>query len=116
MDSERAPEHFGLSISTIAQIRAVFQGMPAIEKVVLYGSRAKGNYRAGSDIDLTLLGRQLTYPLLVKIEGQLDDLLLPYTFDLSLFSQLENQDQIDHIARVGLDFYAKEGAASTATP
>jgi uncharacterized protein len=114
MDSERIREHFGLSDSTIGQIRAVFQGVLAIEKVVLYGSRAKGNYREGSDIDLTMLGRDLTYPLLVKIEGQLDDLLLPYTFDLSLFSQLENQDLIDHIARVGLDFYLKEETSSTA--
>ncbi|MDV3353125.1 nucleotidyltransferase domain-containing protein [Leptothoe sp. ISB3NOV94-8A] len=74
----------------------------------MYGSRAKGNYRPGSDIDLTLMGRDISHEQLLAIEHQLDDLLLPYLFDLSIFSHIENPDVIAHINRVGLTFYEKK--------
>jgi predicted nucleotidyltransferase len=74
---------------------------------VLYGARAKGTHKAGSDIDLTLKGEELTLPLLLKMENELDDLLLPYKFDLSIFHALDNADLIEHINRVGQVFYSK---------
>ena len=95
---------FGLKESTITKINNIFSLYPSIDKVVLYGSRAKGNYRNGSDIDLTIFG-EVTYSQLNQIETQLDDLLLPYTIDLSLFNQMDNVDLIDHINRVGKVFY-----------
>jgi predicted nucleotidyltransferase len=72
---------------------------------VLYGSRAKGNYKNGSDIDLTLMGQGLQTDHLLKIMGELDDLLLPYMIDLSLFHQLTHPELINHIRRVGIVFY-----------
>ncbi|MBD2187944.1 nucleotidyltransferase domain-containing protein [Pseudanabaena mucicola] len=95
---------FGLKESTIDKIIAVFAKYPQIHKVILYGSRAKGNYRKGSDIDLTVIG-EITYTDLAKIEDEIDDLFLPYTFDISIFSDIDNQDLIDHINRVGIVFY-----------
>ncbi len=74
----------------------------------LYGSRAKGNYRDGSDIDLTLMGDALSHAQLNRIETQIDDLLLPYTIDLSLFEHIDNANLIDHIRRVGVVFYARD--------
>lgn len=74
----------------------------------MYGSRAKGTYRAGSDIDLTLFGEALTYIQLDRIETEIDDLLLPYTVDLSLYTQIENTDLLDHIQRVGQVFYQRD--------
>lgn len=96
---------FGLKESTIDRINAVFSQYPDIEKVVLYGSRAKGNYREGSDIDLTLMGDALSHTQLNRIETQIDDLLLPYTIDLSIFKHIDNANLIDHIRRVGVVFY-----------
>ncbi|MEM1252801.1 MAG: nucleotidyltransferase domain-containing protein [Cyanobacteria bacterium P01_H01_bin.21] len=98
---------FGLEESTIEKILGVFLQYTEIERVVLYGSRAKGNYRPGSDIDLTLVGKDLSHKQLLSIEDQLDDLLLPYLFDLSIFSDIEDSDMIAHINRVGLIFYEK---------
>ena len=97
----------GLTDQNVAEIQAVFKSYPKIEKAILYGSRAKGNYREGSDIDLTLQGKDLAYAELVAIEGVLDDLLLPYTIDLSIYQQIDNPDLIEHIKRVGRDFYLK---------
>ena len=100
---------FGLKESTIDRINAVFSQYPDIEKVVLYGSRAKGNYREGSDIDLTLMGGALSNAQLNRIETHIDDLLLPYTIDLSLFESIDNANLIEHIWRVGVIFYERDG-------
>jgi len=98
---------YGLKDKTIEQILAVFCDYPNIEKAVIYGSRAKGNYKTGSDIDLTLYGKDLNVAILHKIETELDDLLLPYKIDLSIFNLLTNAEFIDHILRVGIVFYEK---------
>ncbi len=98
---------FGLKETTIEKICGVFAKYPQIEKAVIYGSRAKGNYKNGSDIDLTLYGPDLTLNILYKIMTEIDDLLLPYMLDLSIFHTLRDPDFIDHIQRVGLVFYEK---------
>ena len=97
----------GLPEATVARIHGVLARFGDVEKAVLYGSRAKGNYRAGSDIDLTLYGPSLNFDRLGTIADALDDLLLPYTIDLSIFEQLENPDLREHIERVGVVFYER---------
>ena len=107
MKLENITNRFGLKEATIEKIITVFSQYPNIQKVLLYGSRAKGNYRNGSDIDLTLIGKNISYAQLSKIDIQIDDLLLPYCFDISIFKDIENLYLIDHINRVGLIFYEK---------
>lgn len=97
----------GLTAKTIAEIRKVFAKYPQIKRAVLYGSRAKGTYRNGSDIDLTLEGENLTLNLLFNIETDLDDLLLPYKIDLSVIHKIQNSDLLKHIEKVGVVFYDK---------
>ena len=91
---------FGLKENTIAQINTVFAQYPQVESVILYGSRAKGNYKPGSDIDLTLTGDEVDLSLIHKIELDLDDLLLPYTIELSAYRHLSNPDLVDHIDHI----------------
>ncbi len=99
---------FGLSLETIASIQSVFEKYSQVNQVLLYGSRAKGNYRNGSDIDLTLLGKDLTLnDTLYPIMDEIDDLDLPYSFDLSIFEQLDDTEFLDHIKRIGLVFYQR---------
>ena len=92
---------------TIKKIFHIFEHCPDIDLVRLYGSRAKGNYHNGSDIDLSIKGDRVSFSQLLKIEMELDDLLLPYKIDISLFRQIKNKDLINHINRVGIDFYRK---------
>lgn len=96
---------FGLKQSTIKKINAIFTHYSAIEQVIVYGSRAKGTEQCGSDIDLTLVGHLLNYDQLIKIETELDDLLLPYKIDLSIYHQIDNSNLIAHIDRVGKVFF-----------
>ncbi len=96
---------YGLKNKHIEAIHSVFAQYPQVEKAILYGSRAMGNYRPGSDIDITLTGSDLTLKILSKIEMDLDDLLLPYKIDLSILKQISNPDLQEHIKRVGIQFY-----------
>ena len=98
---------YGLSDRTLEKIRGVFSHYPEVEKAILYGSRATGGYRNGSDIDLTLCGAALTHSVLSQIDTELDDLLLPYTIDLSIFHQINNSTMVAQIQRVGVNFYEK---------
>lgn len=98
----------GLPHVTLDKLNSVFQQHSAIDTVLVYGSRAKGNYRRGSDIDLTIKGSIIAFSEFMQIEDQIDDLLLPYTVDLSQYAQLSNADLIDHIDRVGVMIYGKD--------
>jgi predicted nucleotidyltransferase len=102
----------GLTSDTVDRIRSVLARFPQVEKAVLYGSRAKGNYKHGSDIDLTLFGSGLNASVLSQISCGLDDLLLPQKIDVSVFAKISHSDLIEHIRRVGLVFYEKQSAAA----
>jgi predicted nucleotidyltransferase len=99
--------NFGLNQETIDSIQSVFKKHIEIEEVIIYGSRAKGNYKPGSDIDLTLKGNDLTFTILSKIYQEIDDLNTPYLFDISIFNELKSADLEEHINRVGKVFYEK---------
>lgn len=97
----------GLTDNTIKELKNIFASYTAIEKIVLYGSRAKGTQRDGSDIDLTFFGKELTLAIIYEIEEKIEELNLPYLFDISLFSHIDNKNLVEHIERVGKVFYEK---------
>ena len=102
---------FGLPQSVIQRINAVLSRYPQVDKAILYGSRAKGNHKNGSDIDLTLYGgTDLSLNVIYRILDDLDELLLPYTIELSIFKDISDRDVIEHIQRVGVMFYDKSEA------
>ena len=99
---------YGLKEATIKRMCDVFAYFPQIEKAIIYGSRAKGSYKNGSDIDLTLQGdKDLTFDVLLKVMNDLDELLLPYTIDLSIFNDITDGEVIEHIQHAGMVFYEK---------
>ncbi len=100
--------NFGLGENIVDSIRDVFAAHPEVDEVVLYGSRAKGNYKVGSDIDLTMKGDAVDFSLLSIISQELYDLPIPYTVDLSIFSNISNANLVEHIQRVGKVFYCKD--------
>jgi len=99
-----AVDKSGLPTVSIKAIQQVFQHYPAIQQAVIYGSRAKRNFHSGSDIYLTLKG-ELGHQQLLRIENELDDLMLPYKIDLSLYRQLDNPALLEHIEQVGRLLY-----------
>jgi len=110
---QQSTEPYGLSIATVQQIQQLLSRFTQIETAILYGSRAKGNYRPGSDIDLTLkTQKQDDLNLLTDVMNTLDDLHLPYGFDISLFQHIKNDSLIEHINRVGVEFFNAKNYAS----
>ncbi len=107
MSIEEKAKKLGLSAKTLQKLCTVLQAHPNISQAIIYGSRAKGNFRIGSDIDLTLKGHNIHFSELMKLEDEIDDLLLPYTVDISDYGQLENQELIAHIDRVGIIVYRR---------
>ena len=98
---------YGLKKIQYDQIVKAFSKYEEIDSVIFYGSRAKGTHKPYSDIDVTLIGKNLNLSLLQKLELDLDDLMLPYKFDVSIYSSIDNRDLLDHIKRVGITIYKK---------
>ncbi len=101
---------FGLSDKTLETVRAILATCPELEKALVYGSRAMGNYRTGSDIDITLIGAQLNMDMLFKLVRLFDESNLPYMVDLSITANINNPNLIDHIKRVGQVLYQRDSS------
>jgi predicted nucleotidyltransferase len=100
--------NFGLPEKTLRTIHNILSQHAEVDQAILYGSRAKGNHKPGSDIDLTLVGGDaLTLPIMYRIATELDDSTIPYTVDLSIFHQIGDSDVKEHIQRMGIVFFDK---------
>jgi predicted nucleotidyltransferase len=99
---------FGLSDKTLETVRAILATCPELDKALVYGSRAMGNYRTGSDIDITLIGASLTMDMLFQLARQFDESNLPYMVDLSIMASINNPNLLDHIERIGQVLYQRD--------
>jgi len=99
---------FGLTERDMVTIHKVFNKFPDIQSVSLCGSRAKGNYKPGSDIDLAIMNPGVDFNIISKLQTEFEESNLPYRVDLTNFSSIKNNDLIDHIQRVGVQFYSKD--------
>lgn len=97
---------FGLYQNSYEELISIFRKYENIEKVIIYGSRAKGNYKEGSDIDLTLFG-DLSYNDLLQLKLEFEESNIPYLIDISIFDDLKSESLKDHINRIGKIFYNK---------
>lgn len=99
---------FGLTNSEQELIRAVLRRHAEVTEAKIFGSRAKGNAQPNSDIDLALWGREIRFSELAAIAGELNELPLPYTFDVQAYDAIRHPPVREHIDRVGRSFYARE--------
>jgi len=98
---------YGLSDNTITILFSIIKKYHGIKQVILYGSRAKGNFRTGSDIDITLkTDNSFTYDDLLNVTSDFDDSDIPYFLDVSIYDKLSNPDLKAHIDRVGKVLYS----------
>lgn len=98
---------YGLSQRNMNDMGKAFTQFPEIEQVILFGSRAKGNYRLGSDVDITIKGPMLTHRHINRLSDLLNEVYpLPYFFDVLHYDYLKNPELIAHIDRVGKVIYS----------
>ncbi len=100
---------FGLSTQILAAVIAIFAGLEKIYRVRIFGSRALGRYRPGSDIDLAVEGQDIDLNYILEIHLKLEALMLPYRFDIVDFNNLNQDDKLkEHIDRVGLVLFERK--------
>lgn len=96
----------GLRQNDIQIIVSVLQHHPEVTEVYLFGSRAKGNFRTGSDVDLALKGDKLTAEIVSSISYQLnEETTLPYKFDVLNYHTISNKNLKEHIDRIGIHLF-----------
>lgn len=99
---------FGVEKEILDRIRKVLASYLQIEKAMIIGSRAKGNYSAGSDIDIVIWGKNLDFSSYLRLIAELEDLEIPYKIDLIKYELIENEEMKKHIERVGKEFYSRK--------
>jgi len=101
----------GISESVLSTIKTVFLNYPEVEKAVLFGSRAKGNFYEGSDIDIAVFGEKLNFKKVLEISIDLDKIDLLQIIDLVHFEKIKEAELKKHIERVGIKIYDLELAS-----
>ena len=99
---------FGLSVRDMNTFRELFWKYPEVHEVHLFGSRAKGNYKPGSDVDLAIINEGVNAGTITKLIADFSESSLPYTVDLVNLPLLKPGDLTEHIKRVGIVFYKRE--------
>lgn len=99
---------FGLLETDLKYIISVFQQFNEIEKAVIFGSRAKGNYKSGADVDIAIYGEKITFTTISRIHSILEEKShMPYFFDVVDYTHLSTKELKEHIDRIGISIYEK---------
>lgn len=98
----------GISETIMAEITSVFSNFPEVEKAVLFGSRAKGNFYEGSDIDIAVFGENLNFKQILDLSIKLDSVGLLQAIDLVHFEKIKEPELKKHIERVGVQIYDRD--------
>lgn len=99
---------FGLKEPELKKIIDILRQHPQVEEACIFGSRAKGNYKTGSDVDLALKGEKLIPKIITRISYLLnEETTMTYHFDVLNFQTLKNIALVEHIKRVGKTFFKK---------
>jgi len=100
---------YGLIETDLQDIVAVFESNARISSVILFGSRAKGTYNPGSDIDLALKGNNLDLNDVLEASVQLEELFLGFKFDLIIYDRIKEDALRKHIDTSGKILFEREG-------
>lgn len=99
---------FGLMPSDLCYITDTLKRFPEIKKALLFGSRVKGNYKSGSDIDIAIVGEQINFDTLSRLHAILEEQSpLPYLFDIVDYTHLDHLELKNHISRLGEVIYER---------
>ena len=107
---------FGLKDLDLEYIIKVLEKLPDIEKAVIFGSRAKGNYKTGSDIDMAIYGERITFDTVAKLNSSLEEEgPLPYFVDIVDYTHSDNTELKEHVDRIGIIIYENKASYETET-
>lgn len=96
---------YGIPVADFKNVITILKENVKIDHAILFGSRAKGTYSNGSDVDIALLGKDLKLNDILQISEEIEQLFLPWKFDLIIFNRIKEQALIEHINRVGIELF-----------
>lgn len=100
---------FGLTDKSYRIIKEILSELPQIEQAIIFGSRAMGNYKKGSDVDIAIKGKNIDPQLVIKLNTLLnEEMPLPYFFDIVHFEKLNNEKLKEHIKKEGKLFFSSK--------
>ena len=103
--------NLGLQARDWESIEAILSQHPEVEEAIVFGSRAKGNYSTGSDVDIALKGETLDPRIISSIAYQLnEETNMPYRFDVVNYHTVQSESLLHHVDRVGIIVFQKQGA------
>lgn len=100
-------EKFGLSQKSLSEVIGVFRNYMEIDEAKLFGSRAMGNFKNGSDIDIAILGDAISLSLILKLKSDFEESSLPYFVDIVNYNSISNPELKRHIDQNGITLYVK---------
>jgi predicted nucleotidyltransferase len=98
---------YGLTERDTHILFGIFEKFQEVKNVYLYGSRAKGTFKSGSDIDLAIMNENISEKTIRTIKSEIEDSNLPYFVDITSFTTLNHKELVEHILRVGVPFYSQ---------
>ncbi len=109
LNQNNIAQRIGLSETDFFEIILILEKNFSIDEAIIFGSRAKGNFKNGSDIDLALKGENFYNDDLLELSYLLnEETILPYKFDLLIFNSIKNKELIEHIERCGIVIYKQK--------
>jgi len=101
---------FGLSTEDLNYIVLILKQIPQIEKAIIFGSRAQGNYKKGSDVDIAIVGEKIDFNIVAHLHSRLEEQSpMPYFFDIVDYTHLQHLKLKQHIDEIGKVFYERSG-------
>lgn len=101
---------FGLSTQDLNYIISVLKQIPQIEKAIIFGSGAQGNYKKGSDVDIAIVGEEVNFNIVAHLHSKLEEQSpMPYFFDIVDYAHLQHSKLKQHIDEIGKVFYQRFG-------
>ncbi len=100
----------GLNKDQMNNIHAILSSLPEVETAVLFGSRAMGNYKEASDIDIALIGKEINFKVLINLKDQFENSNIPYFVDLVDYQTIASEALLEHINEVGIIIYNSPSA------
>ena len=99
---------YGLDRNVIHSLAGIFKSTDTVDEVIIFGSRAKGNFGDGSDIDLAIKGKAIEFNTILNLMRKVEDLGLLYKIDLQNYQKISDKNVLDHIQRVGKIFWKRK--------
>jgi uncharacterized protein len=99
---------YGIKNKSYSFIISTLKANPNIDEAILFGSRAKGNFKTGSDVDIALKGEEISMSDINELLNRFDEINMAYTIDLVIYKNIQDPLLLEHINRVGIEIYKNE--------